>query len=218
MDKKMKITHLPSPKKEKKLTKSPHIHPSATVVDCSLGEYTDIGPNCKMYESEMGAYSYLAGDVSVIWSSIGNFCSIASHCCINPGNHPYWRVTQNHCTYRKKQYGFATEDDSEFFHWRKENAAHLGHDVWLGHGVYIMAGAHIGTGAVIAAGSVVTKTHPIEPYAIAVGSPAKAIKKRFSDKIIEQLLEIGYWYWSYEKLQENLKYFYNIEKFLERFN
>lgn len=49
-------------------------------------------------------------------------------------------------------------------------------DVWLGAGVYVIDGCNIGTGSAIGAGSVVTKGIP--EYSIAVGVPAKVIKKR----------------------------------------
>ena len=30
---------------------------------------------------------------------------------LNPGNHPMWRVTQHHMTYRRRSYGFDEADD-----------------------------------------------------------------------------------------------------------
>lgn len=60
------------------------------------------------------------------------------------------------------------------------------HDVWVGDDCLILQGVHIGQGAVIGANSVVTKDVP--PYAIVVGSPARLIRYRFSEEIIEQLL------------------------------
>lgn len=52
----------------------------------------------------------------------------------------------------------------------------IGNDVWIGGGVHINAGVTIGSGSVIGAGSVVTKDIP--PMSVAVGVPAKVIKKR----------------------------------------
>lgn len=48
-------------------------------------------------------------------------------------------------------------------------------EVWLGANVVVVAGVTIGKHSVIAAGAVVTKSIP--PYAVAVGNPAKVIKK-----------------------------------------
>jgi len=47
--------------------------------------------------------------------------------------------------------------------------------VWIGESVCILSGATIGEHAIIGAGSVVKKSIP--PYSIAVGNPAKVIKK-----------------------------------------
>lgn len=70
-------------------------------------------------------------------------------------------------------------------------------EVWVGHEALILSGCHIGKGAIIAAGAVVTEDIP--PYCIAAGVPAKIIKKRFSDEIIEKLLAFQI---PYEKLLE----------------
>ena len=78
----------------------------------------------------------------------------------------------------------------------------IGNDVWIGHESTIMSGVKIGDGAVIAANSVVVKD--VEPYTIVGGNPAKVIKKRFSDDIINNLLELKWWDWSNEKINENL--------------
>ena len=52
----------------------------------------------------------------------------------------------------------------------------IGNDCYVGMGVCIMYTGDIGDGSVIGAGSTVVK--PIPPYSVAVGSPAKVIKKR----------------------------------------
>jgi acetyltransferase-like isoleucine patch superfamily enzyme len=67
----------------------------------------------------------------------------------------------------------------------------IGNDVWVGYGATILSGTNIGDGAVIGAQSVVTKN--VSPYSIVAGNPAKEIRKRFSNDIIERLLAIKWW-------------------------
>ncbi len=52
---------------------------------------------------------------------------------------------------------------------------HIGDYVWLGEGVMILKGVHIGARSIIGAGSIVTRSIP--PHSIAVGAPARVIKR-----------------------------------------
>ena len=52
----------------------------------------------------------------------------------------------------------------------------IGRDVYIGMGVCVMYSGDIGEGSVVGAGSLVVK--PIPPYSVAVGVPAKVIRKR----------------------------------------
>jgi acetyltransferase-like isoleucine patch superfamily enzyme len=74
----------------------------------------------------------------------------------------------------------------------------IGNDVWLGHGCAIMADVTIGDGAIIGARAVVTRD--VGPYEIVAGSPARLIRKRFTDAQIETLLKIRWWDWPIEKV------------------
>ncbi len=199
----------------KRLSELPTIHPTSRIVECHIGAWTDIGPNCSLAESTLGDYSYLAGDAQVIYSTIGKFCSIASHVRINPGNHPMGRVTQHHMTYRRAAYGFGETDDSAFFEWRRAHRCAIGHDVWLGHNAIVMPGVSIGTGAVIGSGAVVTKD--IGPYEIAVGVPARVVKKRFADDVIAALLKSAWWDWSRAELEARFAELNDLERFIQRY-
>lgn len=214
-----KVHQIPDPGElaEKKLGKAPLIHPRATVLDSCLGEYTEVDAHSFLDGVTMGDYSYVHTHVRALWCDIGKFTSIASHCVINPGDHPYVRVTQHHCTYRARQYGFSDRDDEDFFEWRRDQKTSVGHDVWLGHGVYLMPGARVGHGAVVGAGSVVVRAHPVAPYEIAVGVPARPVKKRFADQIRDQFLAIRYWDWPREKLVQAFEDFKTVEAFLEKY-
>ena len=79
----------------------------------------------------------------------------------------------------------------------------IGNDVWIGYDSLIMPGIKIGDGSVIASRSVITKN--IEPYSIVGGNPAKLIRMRFDDKVIEQLKKIKWWNWPINKITSNLE-------------
>jgi len=70
----------------------------------------------------------------------------------------------------------------------------LGADVWIGQGAFIKSGVTIGTGAIIGARATVIKDVP--PYAVMVGTPARAVRLRFSDAVVERLLASQWWSYS----------------------
>lgn len=202
---------------KKQLGEAPYIHESAVVVGCALGIYTDIGARTMMNDTAFGDYSYITSDCHVVDSRIGKFCSIASQTRINPGNHPVWRASQHHFTYRSRQYGLAEDDDTEVFAWREANAVTLGHDIWIGHGATVLAGVTIGSGAVVGAGAVVSRD--VAPYSIVAGVPARPIKKRFEDPIAERLQALAWWDWKHTRLHAALPDFrtLSVEAFLEKY-
>ena len=78
----------------------------------------------------------------------------------------------------------------------------VGNDVWIGYESIIMPGVTIGDGAIVAAKSVVVKDVPA--YSVIGGNPAQVIKRRFSQNIVDRLLEISWWNWKIEKITANL--------------
>ncbi|MBP5226957.1 MAG: CatB-related O-acetyltransferase [Kiritimatiellae bacterium] len=74
----------------------------------------------------------------------------------------------------------------------------IGNDVWIGQNAVIMPGVHIGDGAIIGANSVVGSK--VEPYAIVVGNPARFVRKRFDDELIELMLKWKWWDKSIEEI------------------
>lgn len=67
----------------------------------------------------------------------------------------------------------------------------VGNDVWIGRRAAIMPGVRIGDGSIISPEAVVVKD--VEPYTIVNGNPAGEIKQRYSQEAIQKLLEINWW-------------------------
>lgn len=200
----------------KMLGEAPMIDPTARLVDSTLGRYTEVGARTTLLESSMGDYSYVVNDGQIAYTTIGKFCSIAAMIRINPGNHPMWRASQSHFTYRASAYFPGEEDDHDFFAWRRAHPVTIGHDVWIGHGAIILPGRTIGTGAVVAGGAVVTKDVPA--YTIVAGVPARVVKRRFPEAIAERLQALAWWDWDHERLRRALPDFRTlpVEGFLDR--
>jgi hypothetical protein len=195
----------------------PSIHSTAWVRHSRLGAYTEVGQRTSLLETAMGDYSYIVNDGEVAYAAIGKFCSIASHVRLNPGNHPMWRASQAHFTYRASAYWpEQEEDEAAFFDWRRSAPVALGHDVWIGHGAVVLPGRRVGTGAAVGAGAVVTRDVP--PYAVAVGNPARVVRPRFAPPVAERLLALAWWDWDHERLRLALPDFrsLSVEAFLEK--
>lgn len=110
---------------------------------------------------------------------IGDYCSIATSCLfILGGEHDYRTFSTFPIVSRIG--GYETEVLTK-------GAICLEDEVWIGDNATIMSGVTIGKGAVVAAGSIVT--HNVPPYAIVGGNPAKVIKYRFSDTVIDHLMQ-----------------------------
>ncbi|MDR1644776.1 MAG: CatB-related O-acetyltransferase [Tannerellaceae bacterium] len=76
----------------------------------------------------------------------------------------------------------------------------VGNDVWIGEKATILAGVHIGDGAIIGMKSVVGSDVP--PYTIVAGNPAKPIRQRFDNEMIDLLLKLKWWDKSIEEIQQ----------------
>lgn len=180
------------------LSAQPEIDPTAVVRDSTFGRYTYLGPRSMVFSSELGDYGYAIGDNQIAHAIIGKFCNIATGVRINPSNHPWWRATLHHFTYRSASYGFHLPDDTEIFDWRRDDNVTIGPDVWIGHNAIIMPGVTIGIGAAIGSGAVVTKDVP--PFAVVAGVPATVLRLRFETSTIEGLMRIAWWDWSHDAL------------------
>jgi probable biosynthetic protein (TIGR04098 family) len=135
---------------------------------------------------EIGDYSMGQAEIRLYNPSrliVGKYCSIAAGATfVVGGNHPTDAVTTS---YLDRQglgppgYPYTRGDIV------------VGSDVWIASNAIILSGVTIGDGAVVGAGSVVIED--VAPYTIVFGSPAKVVRKRFSDEIIAALLELHWW-------------------------
>ncbi len=148
---------------------------------------------------QVGSFSSVASkDIGMC--SIGRYCSIGPEVVTGANEHPSTWLTTARVSYIKNLHGWTeamrpnsvaeiTSQMRDF-----QGAAPIttiGNDVWIGRRAYIKPGITIGDGAIVAAMSVVTKDVP--PYTIVGGNPARIIRKRFSDDIIERMLRVRWW-------------------------
>ncbi|MBC7149482.1 MAG: acetyltransferase [Rhizobium sp.] len=202
----------------RKLGLAPYIHESARVSNSTLGRYTEVSERCRLEEVVMGDYSYIMQDGSVWCAEIGKFANIAAAVRINATNHPTWRATLHHFTYRAADYFDGAENDHDFFEWRRENRVTIGHDVWIGHGATVLPGVTVGNGAVIGAGAVVSKD--VAPYTIVGGVPARLIRERFAPETAARMESLSWWDWDHDRLFAALADFRSLEaeEFVEKYS
>ena len=144
---------------------------------------------------------------------IGSFCSIADNITVYlGGNHRADRVT----TF---PFGHIFQNVFPSYNGEGHPASNgdvvIDNDVWISSGTTIMSGIHVGSGSILANNSHIISE--VEPYSIMGGNPARLIKYRFSKEIVDKLLEIAWWDWPEEKINEfaPLLCNSNIEKFIE---
>ncbi|HWK68404.1 MAG TPA: DapH/DapD/GlmU-related protein [Rhizobiaceae bacterium] len=201
-----------------KLSETPLVHETADVQASTLGRFTEIAERCRVQETILGDYSYMMQDCAAWCVSIGKFSNIAASVRMNATNHPTWRATLHHFTYRASDYWADAEHEAEFFAERRARRVAIGHDTWLGHGSTILPGVTVGDGAVVGAGAVVSKD--VAPYTIVGGVPARPIRERFDRRTAERYQALAWWDWDHERLRAALEDFRSLsaDAFLEKYD
>jgi phosphonate metabolism protein (transferase hexapeptide repeat family) len=184
------------------MTEAPMIHPTATIRSSRFGAWTVVGPHNRFDHVSFGDWSYTGEHADLYNAEIGKFCNIAACVRLNPTNHPVWRASLHHFTYRSRSHHLAEADDAEIFRWRLAHRVTIGHDVWIGHGAIVLPGRSIGVGAAVGAGAVVTKD--VAPYTIVAGNPARVIRRRVDEDTEARLARIAWWDWPPERLRAAL--------------
>lgn len=203
-----------------KLSDSVKVYKDARVKECTMGNSSSVGDHTKMdfsrvedyvridrfnhlFHAKLGRHSYTGQNTVIMHADIGRFCSISWGVTIGPANHSYDRISTHSFVYNAVD-GLRPDNKEEAYN-RFTTKCTIGNDVWIGTGATILRDVEIGNGAIVGAGAVVTKDVP--PYAIVTGIPAKIIKYRFPEEIIEKLLELKWWNWDDETIRENYEYF-----------
>ncbi|MGC9143865.1 CatB-related O-acetyltransferase [Hydrogenobaculum sp.] len=188
---------------------------SFTITYVCCGEIKSVFDVCR----KVGKYTY--GHIMVyrhdqrVMLEIGSFTSIAAYnvkALLSSGGHFTDYVT----TYPLHEFfPFYEDSPPPVQPLNSKGDMIIGSDVWIGIETLLMPGIKIGDGAVIGAGSVVVKDVP--PYAVVGGNPARVLKYRFHQDIIDELLKIRWWDWEDERIREAAPFLMskNVEEFIK---
>lgn len=154
----------------------------------------------------IGAFSY-SHSAYHMNLKIGRYCSLSWQVEVIEGDHPMDWLTTSPVTHQPadiRGLGLYLNDVGErgyrLYPYTPSTApVTLGNDVWVGSHVRIKRGVTVGDGAVIGAGSIVTRDVP--PYAIVAGTPARVLRYRFPEPLIDRLLASAWWRYGPEKVQ-----------------
>ena len=189
------------------------IESNAKIVEkSSLSQNIVIHSGVSVSNSVIDNFSYISKNSSIVNATIGKFCSIGRDILIGIGNHPAKGFISTYpAFYSESNSGcrcsFVSNQLFDEFH-----PVSIGSDVWIGSRSIIIGGVKIGSGAIIAAGSIVSKD--VAPYSIVAGVPAKKIRNRYDDPIINKLLNFSWWDKDIEWIIHHAPLFSNEDGFL----
>ena len=169
-----------------------YVRPTVKNPNINVGDFTYIADS--EFESHVTNYYPWSRDQLII----GKFCQIASgvEFMMNDANHQMNAVT-TFPFYTLEGWEMNAPDPSVM---PFKGDTVIGNDVWIGQNAVILPGVHIGDGAIIGANSIVGSD--VDPYTIVVGNPAKPLRKRFDDELIELLLRFKWWDKSIEEINQ----------------
>lgn len=177
--------------------------------------YTHVLRGSKLTDSHIGKYSRIGINCQLRYADIGNFTAIGKDSVLGLGQHPTDYLTSHSIFYKKGNWGWH-DDWIAPVEFEDNKRIHVGNDVWIGRHCMIMDGVTIGDGVTVAAGAVVTKDIP--PFAIVGGVPAKVIKFKFPQEVIDRLEEIQWWNLPDERITEVVDIFHKKNPTIEDLN
>ncbi|AHM57293.1 glycosyl transferase group 1 [Peptoclostridium acidaminophilum DSM 3953] len=191
-----------------KFIKKMHI---PAIKDSNIDKTAKICSGSQIEKTHIGKYSYIGNFCTVVNAEIGNFSSIADDCIIGGASHPVEWVSTSPVFHDGKN---IMQKNFSVHEYNTSKKTIIGHDVWIGNKCLIKSGVKIENGAIIGMGSVLTKN--VGRYEIWGGNPAKFIRKRLSDDLIEKLHETNWWDFSDAQISEYAETFLNVENFLKQ--
>lgn len=182
-----------------------YVGENSRIKDSYIGRYVKIDRNNLIKDSRLENYTYTGPFDLIFKSIIGSFTSISYGVTIGPPEHNYKRLSTHPFIYDKF---YNIIDEKELISNDKfKKTLIIGHDVWIGCNSTILRGVTIGNGAIIGANSLVK--HDVPPYSIVVGNPARVIKYRFAENVIQILQQVKWWEWDINVIKANSWLFTN---------
>ena len=164
------------------------LEPNSLVMEHALlrhsrvGRYSIIGPYSSLFKVDVGPYSGVAERVTV-------------------GALPHWpELPTTHVFPTNAEFGLCGPRP-----WPEPPTTTMGADSWIGAAAVVRSGVRIGHGAVVAAGAVVTKD--VADYEIVAGVPARRVRLRFTEDIVERMVRLAWWDWPPTFIKANIDLF-----------